>query len=119
MLLAVDSDFSAALHLPSNVNFRRRIVPDQNHRESGTHPRSRHRLHLRSDFSPNLASDLVTVQNNRSHKPSFLIKHFLLETPYSPPSPHSPRRIPAPALTPLATAHEIALSANHPHPPEP
>src|SRR5579864_4344139 len=72
MLLAVDSDFSAALHLPSNVNFRRRIVPDQNHRESGTHPRSRHRLHLRSDFSPNFASDLVTVQNNRSHKPSFL-----------------------------------------------
>ena len=72
MLLAIDSNLSTALHFAPNIDLGRRIVPDQNHRESGTHPRSGQRLDFRRDFSPNFASDFIAVQNNRSHQTSLL-----------------------------------------------
>src|SRR5580692_3900424 len=74
MLLAVNSNLAATLHLSPDVDLGRRIMADKNHSQPWTYAGCRHRLYFRRDFRPNFASDLVTIQNNRSHQSSFLLK---------------------------------------------
>ena len=67
-LFAVDAHFLAAFHFAANIDFRGRVVPDQNDGQSGTHAGRRHVLYLGSNFRPDFGGDLVAVQNRGSHE---------------------------------------------------
>ena len=61
VLLAVDSNFFASFHFAAHVDFRRRVVPDQDDGKAGTHSGGGHGLHLCSHLAADVVRDFCTV----------------------------------------------------------
>ena len=76
VLLAQDAQLFAGLHLATNVNFRRRIVANQHHGQSGPKPVGGELLDLFADFGANLRRDFGSVENDCWHAPSGMRTNF-------------------------------------------
>ena len=72
VLLAVDANFFAGFDFAAHVNFRRRIVADENDGEAGTNSGGSHGLHFRSHFAADVARDLRAVEDSGGHSGSGL-----------------------------------------------
>jgi uncharacterized protein len=67
MFLAIDAQGFASLNLASYVDFRSRIVPHQDDRQSGPDAIRGQGPHLFGDFGSDFAPDLVAVKDGGGH----------------------------------------------------
>jgi len=75
VLFAVEADLLRALHLTANVDFRRRVVPHQHHRQPRSHPSRCQRLRLGSDLRADFTRYLRTIKNPGCHRTSLRIEN--------------------------------------------
>ena len=61
-MFAVDADFFGGFDFAADIDFRGRVVSDENDCEAGADTSGRHRLHFGGDFGTNFSGDFIAVE---------------------------------------------------------